>query len=84
MDNELEAIKDEWIAKLRKGDVVMIERSDYGFRVHQWSPDGVAPQSEYDTPQEAVARVAQLMMIKEPITPQDWPEEVQIGKIEIE
>ena len=82
MDAELERIKDEHIANLRKRNVIMIETSDYGFRVHQWSPDGVAPQSDYDTPHEAAARALQLLKIKEPVTPQDWPEQAQIGTIE--
>lgn len=82
MDVELERIKDEHVANLRKRHVVMIETSDYGYRVHQWSPDGVAPQSDYDTPHEAAARALQLLGIREPVTPQSWPEEVQIGFVE--
>jgi hypothetical protein len=81
MDQEVEQIKDEHYANLCKRFVVMIERSDYGYRVHQWSPDGVAPQSDYDTPHEAAARAMQFLGIKEPVTPQDWPEQVCVGTI---
>ena len=79
MDAELERIKDEHIANLRKRHCIIIEHGDYGYRVHQWSPDGVAPQSDYDTPHEAAARTLQLLKIKEPVKPQDWPEEVCVG-----
>ena len=81
MDAEVERIKDEHYANLRKRNVIMIEQSDYGYRMHQWSPDGVAPQSDYDTPHEAAARALQLLGIAEPIAPQSWPEQVQIGTI---
>lgn len=81
MDAEVEKIKDDQIAYLRKRNLIIIETSDYGYQVHQWAPDGVAPQSDYDTPHEAVARVAQLLKITEPIKPQDWPEEVCVGSI---
>lgn len=81
MDAEVERIKDAHYANLRKRNCIIIEQSDYGYRVHQWSPDGVAPQSDYDIPQEAAARALQLLKIKEPVKPQDWPEEVCIGNI---
>lgn len=84
MDAELERIKDEHVANLRKRHVIMIEQADYGYRVHQWSPDGVAPQSDYDTPHEAVARAMQLLKVTEPVKPQDWPEEVCVGFLETE
>lgn len=84
MDAEVEQIKDEHYANLRKGHCIIVERSDYGYRVHQWSPDGVAPQSDYDTPHETIARVMQLLEVKEPVSPQAWPEEVCVGVIELE
>jgi hypothetical protein len=84
MDAELERIKDEHIANLRKRRAIMIETSDYGYCVHHWSPDGVAPTSDYDTPHEAAARALQLLGIKEPVKPQDWPEEACIGSISTE
>lgn len=78
----IDEIKDEHIANLRNRNLIIIEAGDYGYRVHQWMPDGVAPQSDYDTPHEAAARVLQLLKIKEAVKPQDWPEEVCIGRIE--
>ena len=82
MDAELERIKDEHFAVIRKRDIVMIVKGDYGWEVHQWSPDGVAPQSEYDTPHEAAARALQLLKIEESVAPQDWPETCCIGRVE--
>lgn len=81
IDAEVERIRDEHYANLRKRDCIIIERSDYGYRVHQWSPGGVAPQSDYDTPHEAIARALQLLKVSEPVKRQDWPEEVCIGTI---
>jgi len=84
MDTEVERIRDEHYSNLRKRNCIIIEQVDYGYRVHQWSPDGVAPQSDYDTPHEAAARALQLLRITEPIKPQDWPEEVRVGFIQEE
>lgn len=81
MDAEVEQIRDEHYASLRKRRCIIIEQSDYGYRVHQWSPDGVAPQSDYDTPHEAAARALQLLKITGPVSPQDWPEQVCVGTI---
>lgn len=78
----IEEIKDENYANLRGRTCIIIEQSDYGYRVHKWTPDGVAPQADYDTPHEAAARAMQLLGIKEPVKPQDWPERVCIGRIE--
>ena len=82
MDIEVQSIKREHYERLKSGDVLMIEAVPGGYRVHQWSPDGVAPQSEHETPAAAVARVAQLLKLRDPVAPQDWPESVCIGKIE--
>lgn len=50
------------------------------FTVHFHTFNGsVHPPSPYATPQEAVARLAQLMGIEGPVEPQTWPERVQIG-----
>jgi hypothetical protein len=49
------------------------------YAVHFHTGDGsVHPVIEYATPQEAVARLMQLMDIKDPVVPQDWPERVEI------
>lgn len=81
MDAEVQAIKRDAFAALQAGNVVMLVKTDYGYRVEQWFPDGVAPQNEYDTPNEALARAAQLLGVKDPIVPQDWPERVCIGTV---
>jgi len=79
MKMTVDEIKDSHFADIRKRDVIMLVRGDYGLTVHQWSPTGVSPQSDYDTPQEAAARALQLLGLTEPVTPQDWPEIAQIG-----
>lgn len=81
-DWEISTIKDEHIVNIREREVFMVVRSDYGWRTEWWTKDSVAPQSEYDTPHEAVARILQLMGIKETVKPQDWPEDICIGRIE--
>lgn len=79
MDAEVEQIKKDHFEALRLREVVMLVKHDYGYQVEQWFPDGVAPTSDYDTPQEAAARALQLLGIKEPVKPQDWPEIAQMG-----
>lgn len=79
MDAEVEKIKHEHFAAIKARHVILIVKSDYGYQVEQWSPDGVAPSSDYDTPQEATARALQLLKLKEPVTPQSWQEIAQIG-----
>lgn len=78
-DLEVDEIKREHFRALSGREVILLVRSDYGWDVEQWFPEGVAPTSSYDTPQEAGARALQLLKLKEPITPQDWPEIAQIG-----
>jgi hypothetical protein len=79
MDAEVEQIKRDHFDALRSREVILLVKHDYGWHVEQWTPTGVAPTSAYDTPQEAAARALQLMKIKEPVVPQDWPEVAQIG-----
>jgi hypothetical protein len=83
MDAEIEQIKRDHFEALKPREVVMLVKADYkadyGWQVEHWLPDGVGPTSCYDTPHEAAARVLQLLDIKEPITPQSWPEIAQIG-----
>lgn len=81
---DIDTIKDEHLKTIRNREVFMIVAGDYGWQVQWWTKDSVAPQVEKDTPQEAVARVLQLMGIKEAVSPQDWPEDVCVGRIEIE
>lgn len=79
MDAEVEQIKRDRFQAIAKREVIMIVKHDYGYQIEKWFPDGVSPTSDYDTPQEAAARAMQLMGIKEPVTPQDWPEIAQMG-----
>lgn len=64
--------------------VMLIEKADGTWRVEDDTPDGVAPQSEYPTALQAAARMLQLLGLREPVKPQDWPEEVRIGRIDYE
>lgn len=79
MDAEVEQIKQQHFEAIKDRRVILIVAHDYGFQVEQWLPDGVAPTSDFDTPHEAAARACQLLGLKEPITPQNWPEVAQIG-----
>ena len=82
MDKVVEEIRDEHYARIRQRDCYLIEKTDYGFKVHDWSADGIGPSFDYDTPQEAVARVAQIIGLTEPVMPQNWPQPVCVGTIE--
>lgn len=78
-EQEVEKIKDGHFAELRKRDIIILVKADYGYEIRQMSPTGVCPTSGYDTPQEAGARALQLLGIKEPVTPQDRPEVAGFG-----
>lgn len=80
--DRVEQIKRDALPRLMAATVYMIVATDYGFRVEHWTPDGVAPQFDYDTPQEAVARVMQVMGIADAVKPQDHPEPCCVGIIE--
>lgn len=80
-DQEIEEIKRDHFEVLRGREVILLVKVDYGWEVGQWFPDGVAPISRYDTPQEAGARA---LGIKELVKPQDWPEKICIGRIDRE
>lgn len=79
MQDEIDQIKRQRFDALKSRDVILIVKADYGYQVEQWSAEGVAPTSDYDTPQEAAARALQLLKLTEPVTPQDHPEIAQIG-----
>jgi hypothetical protein len=81
MDIEVQSIKRGHYERIKRGSMIAIEMTPDGYCVHQWTPDGVAPQSSYGTAAEAVARVAQLLRLSNPVPPQDWPEAVQVGNI---
>lgn len=77
--SEIDDIKAEHFADIKGRDAILLVKGDYGWRVEQWFKDGVAPSSDYDTPQEAAARALQLLKLTDPVTPQNWPEVAQIG-----
>jgi hypothetical protein len=79
MTDEIAEIKREHFDAISSREVILVVKSDYGWNVEHWFPDGVAPTSSYDIAQEAAARALQLMKLKEPITPQAWPEIAEIG-----
>lgn len=57
------------------------ENPDGSFTVHEHSPDGVAPPTEYQTMRKAVSRLLQIMGTGV-VPPQTWPERVCIGTVE--
>lgn len=81
MDKEVAEIKAEHFETLKGREVIILARSDYGWDVEHWVPDGVWPNCSYDNANEAAARVLQCLDIREPITPQSWPETTHIGKL---
>ena len=76
---EIGDIKSKRFDDIKDRVAILLVKGDYGWRVEQWLPDGVAPSSDYDTPHEAAARACQLLGLREPVTPQSWPEVAQIG-----
>jgi hypothetical protein len=82
-DLEITAMQDEYFVAWRhKRRWTIVEEPSGLFSVHEHTPNGVAPPCEYETKEEAAARVMQLMDIKEPVTPQNWPESVCIGYVD--
>lgn len=79
--SDVDDIKLEAFNSIRRRRVILIVQSDYGYRVDEWTSDSVFPSTDYDTPHEAGARALQLLGLSEPVTPQDWPEEIGLGEI---
>ena len=78
--SEMDDIRQENFETLKGREVVMLIKVDYGWEVAHWlASGGIAPTTGYDTPQEAAARACQMIGLKEPVKPQDWPEIAQIG-----
>lgn len=78
--SEMDEIRQQNFERFKSREIVMLIMADYGWDVAHWlASGGVAPISSYDTPQEAAARVCQLLKLTEPVKPQDWPEIAQIG-----
>ena len=77
---DMEEVRRQNIEVLAGREVVLLIKAPYGWEVGHWlASGGTAPTSGYDTPQEAAARACQLLGLKDPVTPQDWPEIAQIG-----
>jgi len=81
LDPEITSIQQEWLDRHRLAHRWMIAEDLDGFSVHDHTIDGVAPPSTYPTREQAAARLLQLLGIKEPVTPQNWPERVCIGSV---
>ncbi len=71
------ANREEWAGQ----ELVAITMKDGWWTVHMHGPDSVHPQIQYATPQEAVARVMQLLKTG-PVDPQTWPERVCVGSVD--
>lgn len=81
LDPDITAIQEHWLTVYRPTHRWIIVQEPEGFSVHDHSIDGVGPPSDYKTKVEAAARLLQLLGIKEPVTPQNWPERVCIGYV---
>ena len=66
--------------KVRPGGLVVF----IGYSVHEHTIDGVAPPYVYQTKEQAAARLLQILGIKHPVFPQNWPERVEIGAVQLE
>lgn len=62
--------------------IEIIEMADNTFEIHEYEGENICPTTCKKTAIETVARVAQLLGIKEPVIPQSYPERVCIGEIE--
>lgn len=82
IDPEITAIQEDWLRRYRLAHRWMIVEGLDGFEVHDHTIDGVAPPTTYPTREQAAARLLQMLGLKEPVTPQSWPESVCIGTIE--
>jgi hypothetical protein len=79
-DPEIDRIQAHWHANWRhKRRWTIVEEIDGTYSVHDHSSDGVGPPSSYPDKVLAAARVLQLLGLKEPVTPQDYPERVCVG-----
>ena len=72
-------IQEDWLERNRFTNRWVIVQEPEGYSVHVHSIHGVAPSKVYATKEEAAARLLQLLNIGLPVTPQDWPEKVEIS-----
>jgi hypothetical protein len=81
IEEEIEHIRQENLSRIALAHrTIMIVEIDGKFEVHEHTPTGIAPVSDYPTKQKAAARVLQLLHIG-PVAPQTWPEAVCIGTV---
>lgn len=59
----------------------IVEEPDGTYTVKEFTIDGVAPPTSYQTPEQAVARLMQMARVRGPIYAQTWPERIQIGEV---
>lgn len=61
----------------------VVAQSERGWDVWDYDSTGenISPKCSYPNAYKAAARLLQLMDIKLPVTPQDWPERICIGEI---
>lgn len=79
---DITAMQAEWNIKWRdKRRWIIVEEGDGTYSIHEHMTDGVAPPTVKPNKREVAARLLQLLQVG-PIAPQDFPEEVCIGKIE--
>jgi hypothetical protein len=64
--------------------IILTEGLDGRYYVDMTDGESTYPKILYRTSRNAIARVMQLLDIKEPVAPQDHPERVCIGEIETE
>jgi len=84
LDPEITAIQDDFAKRYRLTRRWIIVDGLDGFEVHDHTIDGVAPPTIYVTRELAAARLLQLLGLQLPVTPQSWPEPVEIGHIDVE
>ena len=78
--HEVPDMQFDWFLKSQNQPRYMIvQRGPDDFEVALHSEGNVFPSTSYPTAEQALARLAQLMGVKHPIKPQDWPEDIQIG-----
>lgn len=82
LDPEITAIQDDFARRYRLTRRWIIVDGLDGFEVHDHTIDGVAPSTIYATRALAAARLLQLLGLTEPVTPQSWPERIEIGHVD--
>ncbi len=78
---EIRQMQFDWLTRNAETHRWIIVAEPEGFTIHEHMIDGVAPPARKATKFEAAARLLQLMGIKEPVAPQDYPEQVCVGTI---